>query len=282
MTSSLESTMPHARRSTDGSPLPIPLEAEHLSGGYGQRSIVQDVNLTIHQGEWLSLVGGNGSGKSTLLRLLSRILKPQQGVVHLDGKAIHRRSPQEVARSLAILPQQSLIPAGLTVRQLVGLGRSPHQQWWQWEYSEADHVQINQALTQTQLMAFGDRPVAQLSGGERQRAFLALALTQQPKVLILDEPTTFLDIHYQLELLELLKQLNQSQNLTIITVLHELNLAMRYSDRLAMVKNGQLFALGPPEAVITPENLRFGFAVEAVTLSTPIGLQICVLGPAQA
>ena len=274
--------MPHARRSTDGSPLPIPLEAEHLSGGYGQRSIVQDVNLTIHQGEWLSLVGGNGSGKSTLLRLLSRILKPQQGVVHLDGKAIHRRSPQEVARSLAILPQQSLIPAGLTVRQLVGLGRSPHQQWWQWEYSEADHVQINQALTQTQLMAFGDRPVAQLSGGERQRAFLALALTQQPKVLILDEPTTFLDIHYQLELLELLKQLNQSQNLTIITVLHELNLAMRYSDRLAMVKNGQLFALGPPEAVITPENLRFGFAVEAVTLSTPIGLQICVLGPAQA
>jgi len=259
----------------------IPLEADHLSGGYGQRSVVQDVNLTIHQGEWLSLVGGNGSGKSTLLRLLSRIIKPQQGLVRLDGKAIQRRSPQEVARSLAILPQQSLIPAGLTVRQLVGLGRSPHQHWWQWEYSEADHAQINQALAQTQLMPFADRPVAQLSGGERQRAFLALALAQQPKVLILDEPTTFLDIHYQLELLELLKQLNQSQNLTIITVLHELNLAMRYSDRLAMVKNGQLFALGPPETVMTPENLRFGFAVEAVTLSTPIGLQVCVLGPAQ-
>lgn len=277
MTSSMESTL----QPSDVMTRSIPLEANHLYGGYGQRAVVQDISLAIHQGEWLSLVGGNGSGKSTLLRLLSRIIKPQQGTVCLDGKAIQRRSPREVARSLAMLPQQSLIPGGLTVRQLVGLGRSPHQHWWQWEYSEADHTQINQALAQTQLIPFADRPVTQLSGGERQRAFLALALAQQAKVLILDEPTTFLDIHYQLELLELLKQLNQSQNLTIITVLHELNLAMRYSDRLAMVKNGQLFALGPPEAVITPDNLRFGFAVEAVTLSTPIGLQVCVLGPAQ-
>jgi iron complex transport system ATP-binding protein len=257
------------------------LEAEQLSGGYGQQAIVREVNLTIHQGEWLSLVGGNGSGKSTLLRLLSRIIQPQQGIVRLDGKVIQRRSPQDVARRLAILPQQSLIPAGLTVRQLVGLGRSPHQPWWRWEYSETDHALITEALTQTELLNFADRPVAQLSGGERQRAFLALALAQQAKVLILDEPTTFLDIHYQLELLELLKRLNQSQNLTIITVLHELNLAMRYSDRLALVKDGQLFALGPPEGVMTPENLRLGFAVEAVTLSTPVGLQVCVLGPAK-
>ncbi|ANV85938.1 iron ABC transporter ATP-binding protein (plasmid) [Picosynechococcus sp. PCC 7003] len=256
------------------------LEGEHLFGGYTKRSVVQDVNLTVHPGEWLTIVGGNGSGKSTLLRLLSRILKPQRGVVRLDGKAIQRRSPQEVARSLAILPQQSRIPMGLTVRQLVGLGRAPHQNWWQWEYSEADHVQIDQALAQTQLSQFAHRPVAQLSGGERQRAFLALALAQKPKILILDEPTTFLDIHYQLELLELLKQLNREQNLTIVTVLHELNLATRYSDRLAMVKDGKLFALGTPTAVMTPENLRFGFGVEAVTIPTPVGLQICVLGPA--
>ncbi|ANV89143.1 iron ABC transporter ATP-binding protein (plasmid) [Picosynechococcus sp. PCC 7117] len=257
----------------------MPLEAKHLAGGYGQRAVVQDVNLTIYQGEWLSLVGGNGSGKSTLLRLLSRILKPQGGVVRLDGKAIQRRSPQEVARSLAILPQQSRVPAGLTVRQLVGLGRAPHQNWWQWEYSEADQAQIDQALAQTQLSQFAHRPVMQLSGGERQRAFLALALAQKPKILILDEPTTFLDIHYQLELLELLKQLNRQQNLTIVTVLHELNLATRYSDRLAMIKDGKLFALGTPAAVMTPKNLRFGFGVEAVTIPTPVGLQICVLGP---
>ncbi|WP_030008109.1 ABC transporter ATP-binding protein [Picosynechococcus sp. NKBG042902] len=255
------------------------LEGEHLFGGYTKRSVVQDVNLTVHPGEWLTIVGGNGSGKSTLLRLLSRILKPQRGVVRLDGKAIQRRSPQEIARSLAILPQQSRIPMGLTVRQLVGLGRAPHQRWWQWEYSEADQAQIHQALAQTQLLPFADRPVAQLSGGERQRAFLALALAQKPKILILDEPTTFLDIHYQLELLELLKQLNRQQNLTIVTVLHELNLATRYSDRLAMIKDGKLFALGTPAAVITPENLRFGFGVEAVTMPTPVGLQVCVLGP---
>lgn len=275
----LPSHSPQAIAQPETSQRPL-LEAQQLTGGYGKTAIVQDINLTVRQGEWLSLVGANGSGKSTLLRLLSRILQPQQGLIRLDGKAIHKRSPRDVAKDLAILPQQSLIPAGLTVRQLVGLGRSPHQDWWQWELNQADQAQISWAIEQTQLTSYGDRPVAQLSGGERQRAFLALALAQDPKIIVLDEPTTFLDVHYQLELLELLKKLNHDQNLTVITVLHEINLATRYSDRIAMIKQGKLFALGSPDVVVTPDNLKIGFGVEAVTIDTPVGLQVCILSPA--
>ncbi|MCS6813408.1 MAG: ABC transporter ATP-binding protein [Cyanobacteria bacterium] len=255
------------------------LVAQGLTGGYFHQAIVHEIYLSLQSGEWLSLVGANGSGKSTLLRLLSRILAPQKGVVLLDGKAIHHQSPQTVARQLAILPQQSMVPAGLTVRQLVSLGRTPHQPWWQWELTAADHRHVDGAIAQTQLEAFQHRPVEQLSGGERQRAFLALALAQAPQVLLLDEPTTFLDMHYQLELLELLKKLNQQQNLSIITVLHDVNLAARYSDRIAMLRQGKLVAIGSPSDVITPDNLREGFGVEAMILTTPVGLQICLLPP---
>ncbi|GAB4341981.1 MAG: ABC transporter ATP-binding protein [Leptolyngbyaceae cyanobacterium] len=259
--------------------LPI-LDAQNLAGGYSAAlPIVRDIYLSLQTGEWLSLVGANGSGKSTLLRLLSRILLPQQGVVLLDGKAIHHQPMQAIARQLAILPQQPTLPAGLTVRQLVSLGRTPHQPWWQWELNADDRQSVEQAIAQTQLEQFSDRPVEQLSGGERQRAFLALTLAQNPKILLLDEPTTFLDLHHQLELLELLQDLNQHRQLTIITVLHDINLAIRYSDRIAMVKQGRLAAIGTPSAVITTDNLRQVFGVEAIPLDTPVGLQICLLSP---
>jgi iron complex transport system ATP-binding protein len=228
-------------------------------------------------GEWLSLVGANGSGKSTLLRLLSRILTPKHGAVLLDGKAIHQQPPRIVAQQLSLLPQQQVIPQGLTVEQLVALGRAPHQAWWQWEMSQLDQQKVRTAIEQTQLQNFGDRPVEELSGGERQRAFLALALAQEPKVLLLDEPTTYLDVHYQLELLELLRKLNQNQQMTIITVLHELNLAARYSDRIALLKDGCLNAIGSPNDVLTVDRLAEVFGIRAVILETPIGLQICPL-----
>lgn len=255
------------------------LESKHLFGGYSKQSIVKDVSLSLHKGEWLSLVGANGSGKSTLLRLFSRILTPQNGAVLLDGKAIHQQSAQSVARQLAILPQQQVVPSGLTVRQLVSLGRTPHQPWWQWDLSLEDREMVETAIAQTQLTEFSDRPVEQLSGGERQRAFLALTLAQDPQVLLLDEPTTFLDLHHQLELLELLKMLNHERQLSIVTVLHDINLAVRYSDRIAMLKKGEIVAIGTPDQAITPDNLRQVFDVEAVTIITPVGLQICLLSP---
>ena len=255
------------------------LEARNLVGGYGKQTILQNVSLSLHKGEWLSLVGANGSGKSTLLKLCSRILTPQTGGVLLDGKAIHQQPANVVARQLAILPQQQTIPSGLTVRQLVSLGRTPHQPWWQWELDAEDRQMVETAIAQTQLTELSDRPVEQLSGGERQRAFLALTLAQDPQVLLLDEPTTFLDLHHQLELLELLKTLNQERQLSIITVLHDINLAMRYSDRLAMLKHGEIKAIGRSADIITPENLRQVFDVEAVTIITPVGLQICLLSP---
>lgn len=251
-----------------------PLESHNLSGGYDQRPIVHGVNLAVEPGEWLCLVGANGSGKSTLLRLLSRVLKPQGGAVLLAGRAIHSLSPTQVARQLALLPQQQTLPEGLTVHQLVSLGRSPHQPWWQWDLDAEGQHQVNQALEWTEIAPYRDRPVAELSGGERQRAFLALALAQNPQVLLLDEPTTFLDIHYQLQLLELLKRLNRERSLSIITVLHDINLAARYCDRMAMLRQGCLWAIGPPAEVLTAENLREVFQVEVEIFATPFGQQV--------
>ncbi|NEQ22170.1 MAG: ABC transporter ATP-binding protein [Microcoleus sp. SIO2G3] len=204
------------------------LNIQNLTGGYGTIATIESIQLSVVAGEWLSILGPNGSGKSTLLKLIARLLSPQSGAVLLEGKEIHTQPARVVAQKLAVLPQQQVIPSGLTVRQLVSLGRSPHQPWWQWELDAQSSAKVEAALVQTQMQGYCDRPVEQLSGGERQRAFLALALAQDTRVLLLDEPTTYLDIRYQLELLELLKQLNQQQRLTLITVLHDVNLAARY------------------------------------------------------
>ena len=253
------------------------LAACDLQGGYGDKTIVEQVTLALHQGEWLSILGANGSGKSTLLRLLGRILMPQQGAVLLNGRDIHSLSPTEVARRLALLPQQQILPAGLSVYQLVSLGRSPHQPWWQWDLSADDHQHIEQALTWTDMVPCRHTPVSALSGGQRQRAFLALALAQQPQVLLLDEPTTYLDIHYQLQLLELLKELNGQTELAIVTVLHDINLAARYSDRLAFMRGGQLWAMGSVVDTLTPDVVNQVFDVDIAILDTPVGPQICPL-----
>ncbi len=252
------------------------LTSHNLSGGYNQQAVVTKINLNLQAGEWLSILGANGSGKSTLLKLLCRVIKPLQGKVLLDGKAIHQLPPHVVARKIAVLPQQQTIPNGLTVEQLVSLGRTPYQPWYQWDLNAKDRVFVDDALKQTQLDSLRQRPVTQLSGGERQRAFLALALAQDPEILLLDEPTTYLDINYQLQLLELLKQLNL-KGLTVVTVLHEINLAIRYSDRLALMKKGRLLTIGETTEVITTENLAQVFGVEVAILDTPVGKQICPL-----
>jgi iron complex transport system ATP-binding protein len=254
------------------------LEVQALTGGYLSRPVVRQISLSVQAGEWLSLVGANGSGKSTVLKLISRILQPQQGVVWLDGAMIHRQPSHVVAKHLALLPQQQAIPEGLTVRQLVSLGRSPHQPWWRWELSSEDWQQVDQALVETQLDDMGNRLVEWLSGGERQRAFLALALAQNPQVLLLDEPTTYLDLRYQLQLLELLKHLNR-QGLAIVTVLHDINLAARYSHQIGMMVQGTLWAMGTPASVLVRENLAKVFGIEATISQTAVGIQICPVAP---
>ncbi|MEL6929142.1 MAG: ABC transporter ATP-binding protein [Cyanobacteria bacterium J06600_6] len=252
------------------------LSSHNLSGGYSDRLVIKDIDLDLEQGEWLSILGANGSGKSTLLKLLCRLIDPVKGKVLLDGKSIHQLPPQSVARQMAILPQQQTVPNGLTVEQLVSLGRTPYQSWYNWELNLQDKSFVAKALVQTQLESLKHRMVTQLSGGERQRAFLALALAQDPQILLLDEPTTYLDINYQLQLLELLKTLNR-QGLTIVTVLHEINLAVRYSDRLALLKQGQLYTVGETAAVLTPENLAEVFGLRVAIIDTPVGKQICPL-----
>jgi iron complex transport system ATP-binding protein len=243
-----------------------------VTGGYGKGSVVRSLDLSIRRGEWLSIIGANGSGKSTFLKLISRLLAPQSGVVLLNGRNIHSQSVRAVAQELALLPQQTVIPQGITVAQLVSLGRNPYQPWWQWELDREGKNKVREALSQTQLLEFGDRPVESLSGGERQRAFLALALAQSPQVLLLDEPTTFLDLRYQLELLELLKELNRTQALTVVTVLHDMNLAARYSDRVAVMCSGQLLGVGTPSEVLTPPMIAeaFGLWVEVMAIRDTI------------
>jgi iron complex transport system ATP-binding protein len=254
------------------------LQVEDLSGGYGSRTVVRQVSFSLQPGEWLSIVGPNGSGKSTLLRLLSRVLIPQAGRVVLNGRDLHRQlTPQQAERQLSLLTQQPQIPVGLTVRQLVSLGRSPHQPWWAWQLTRADRQRVEWALEQTGLGSLALRRVETLSGGERQRAFLALALVQEPQVLLLDEPTTFLDLRHQLELLELLQRLQQEQGLTVVTVLHDLNLAIRYSRRVALLGSGQLQALGAPQEVLTPDRVRQVFGLEVEWMPTPVGPQLCPL-----
>jgi iron complex transport system ATP-binding protein len=255
---------------------PPVLVAQRVSGGYQDRAIVREVSLTLEAGEWLSLIGANGSGKSTLLRLLGRLLVPQGGQIVLEGKPIAEFSACDLAQVVAVQSQEPpMIPEELTVRQLVSLGRSPHRPWWQWTENAADRDMVEAAIVDTDLTHLADRPVAQLSGGERQRAFLALALAQNPRVLLLDEPTTFLDVRYQLELLELLARLNRDRGLSIITVLHELDLAARYSHRLVLIQEGRAIEVGSPATVLTPENLRCAFGIEAIVLSTPVGLKVC-------
>lgn len=253
------------------------LQTIGLQGGYGNSVVLEDVNLQMQRGEWLTILGPNGSGKSTLLKLLSRVLTPKGGVVLLDGKSIHTEPAHLVAQRLALLPQAPPLPEGLTVKQMVSLGRHPYQSWWQWELDGEGKSKVAAALYQTNLLSLQDRPVEQLSGGQKQRAFLALALAQDTDILLLDEPTTFLDIHYQLEILDLLRSLQTSRQLTIVMVLHDINLAMRYSDRVALMHQGKLYALGSVDTVLTRENIKTVFAIDSVCMDTPIGKQIVIL-----
>lgn len=252
------------------------LQAKNLSLAYaGGTNVVHELNLTIHPGTITALVGPNGCGKSTLLRGLSRLLKPTSGTVYLDGANIHTMKAKELARQLGILPQAPTAPEGLTVHELVEQGRYPHQSWFN-QWNADDERIVAQALDQTNLSLFADRAVDTLSGGQRQRAWIALALAQQTEVLLLDEPTTYLDLAHQIDVLDLLAELNE-RGRTIVMVLHDLNQAARYADTIVALRGGQIVAHGSPDQVIVPENILQVFGLEAEVVRDPVtGTPLCI------
>ncbi len=254
------------------------LEARRLTLGYGREIIIHDLNLVIPPGKITVLVGPNGCGKSTLLKGLGRLLKPRGGEVYLDGRAIAQQSTKAIARQLGLLPQSPTAPEGLTVRELVAQGRYPYQSWLQ-HWSVDDEEAVNRALAITEMEELGDRPLDSLSGGQRQRAWIAMTLAQETDILLLDEPTTFLDLAHQVEVLDLLDELNQQQGCTVVMVLHDLNQACRHADYLVALRDGYIYAYGSPTSVMTEAMVQdvFGLASKIVTdpiTETPMCLPI--------
>lgn len=245
------------------------LSAESLSLGYGERTVVDDLSLAVPDGAITVVVGANACGKSTLLRGLARLLRPTAGRAVLDGRAIHQMPTKEVARILGLLPQTAVAPEGVTVVDLVARGRHPHTGLWK-RWSDEDDRAVAEALRLTGTLALARRSVDELSGGQRQRVWVAMALAQQTDLLLLDEPTTFLDLAHQVELLDVLADLNATRGTTIVMVLHELNLAARYADHLVAMKDGRLVAEGPPDEVVTEALVREVFGLEARVIPDPV------------
>ncbi len=252
------------------------ISTKSLTLGYDETTIVKDLNLQVPKGEITVFIGGNGCGKSTLLRSMARLLKPKNGNVLLHGKDVNQISPKEVAKKMAILPQSPVAPEGLTVYQLVKQGRYPHQSWFK-QWTKEDEEKVANALRVTRLTNFKDRSIDELSGGQRQRAWIAMTLAQDTEIILLDEPTTYLDLTHQVEILDLLFELNEREKRTIIMVLHDINLACRYAHNLVALKDGNVYAQGKPEKVITRELLRHVFEMECEISKDPLfGTPLCI------
>jgi iron complex transport system ATP-binding protein len=262
--------------STDGDgsgparPTPAPrLRAEHVRLAYDDRVVVDDLSFDVPSGAITVIVGPNACGKSTLLRALARLLTPTAGTVLLDGEQIRRMPTRVVAQRLGILPQQPIAPDGITVADLVGRGRHPHQHFFR-QWSTDDEAIVTEAMEMTGTIELAERSVDELSGGQRQRAWIAMALAQGTEILLLDEPTTFLDLTHQVEVLDLLTELNDRSERTIVCVLHDLNLACRYADHLVTMKDGRIVAEGPPGEVITEASVLEVFDLEAKVIDDPV------------
>lgn len=252
------------------------IETKELTLSYGESIIIEEMDLLIPKGEITVFIGGNGCGKSTLLRSIARLLKPKTGAVYLEGTAIANMSTKDVAKQMAILPQSSVAPEGLTVLQLVKQGRYPHQTWLK-QWTEEDEKKVNDALKATGIEDLKDRAVDSLSGGQRQRAWIAMTLAQDTEIILLDEPTTYLDMAHQIEILDLLFDLNEKENRTIVMVLHDLNLACRYAHNIVAIKNKEIFAQGKPENVINSILVEKVFGMECEVTKDPLfGTPMCI------
>lgn len=245
------------------------LRARGLHLAYDNRLVVEDLDLVIPSGRITAIVGANACGKSTLLRALARLLAPRQGVVELDGRALRSLPTRELAQRLGILPQTPVAPEGLTVIDLVSRGRSPHQTWWR-QWSKADELAVHEALAATDMTELADRAVDELSGGQRQRAWIAMAVAQGTPVLLLDEPTTYLDLAHQIDVLDLVTDLNRREHRTVVMVLHDLNQACRYADHVIAMKAGRIAAEGTPAEVITAETVEDVFDLRCQVTTDPV------------
>ncbi|GAY74760.1 ABC transporter ATP-binding protein [Sporolactobacillus inulinus] len=251
------------------------LHTEELDIAYGDKLIVDHLTIDLPEGKITALVGANGSGKSTILRTMARLMRPKGGSVLLDGRSIHKQPTRQVAKQLAILPQNPIAPGGVTVRELISYGRYPHQKGMQ--LSEIDRQAIQWAIRATGLDSFADRAVDSLSGGQRQRAWIAMAIAQETDWLFLDEPTTFLDMTYQLDILKLIRRLNRQEQRSVVMVVHDLNHAIRFADHMIVIKSGKVICEGAPRNVVTEQVLEQAFGVKSdIFIDQRTQLPLCV------
>lgn len=246
------------------------LAAHQLRLGYGDRIVVDGLDLELRTGSITTIIGPNGCGKSTLLRALGRLLKPRAGQVTLDGVDVASLRTREVARVLSMLPQAPVSPEGLTVADLVARGRHPHQRWFR-QWSSDDESTVDDALAETGVADLADRAVDELSGGQRQRVWISMSLAQGTDLLLLDEPTTYLDLAHAMEVMDLVERLRTDLGRTIVMVLHDLNMAARYSDRLIVMKDGAIVRQGPPRDVLDADMLLDVFGLNALVIDDPVG-----------
>jgi iron complex transport system ATP-binding protein len=244
------------------------LAARSVTLRYENRLVSEGLSVAIPEGAFTVIIGANACGKSTLLKALSRLLKPTSGHVHLDGQAIDDLPARDVARRLGLLPQGASAPSGITVADLVARGRYPHQSFFR-QWSRADALAVEHAMQATHIAALSDRPVDELSGGQRQRVWIAMVLAQATPTLLLDEPTTYLDITHQIELLDLMARLN-AEGRTIIAVLHDLNQACRYATHLVAMKDGAIVASGAPREIVTEDLVFQVFGLRSVIIEDPV------------
>ncbi|KQS58576.1 cobalamin/Fe3+-siderophore ABC transporter ATP-binding protein [Geodermatophilus sp. Leaf369] len=264
----MTAVLAHPELGTEATPR-VRLAAEQVRLAYGENVVVDSLDLDLVDGSFTAIVGPNGCGKSTLLRALGRLLRPTSGQVVLDGKPIAKTPTRDVARVLGLLPQTPIAPEGLTVADLVARGRHPHQSWLR-QWSRDDEAVVAEALRWTDMLDLADRPVDALSGGQRQRAWISMALAQGTDLLLLDEPTTYLDLSHQIDVLELVARLHAERGRTVAVVLHDLNLAARYAQRLVAMKDGVLVASGTPAEVLTEQLLDEVFDLEARVIEDPV------------
>ena len=247
---------------------------KNFSAGYSKKKVIEEISFKVKKNEWIGIIGSNGSGKSTLLKGILQFIPTLSGDVSFEEKSLKNLSRKNLSRLIAYLPQKLNNNLNITVKDLISLGRSPYKKFWDFNFNERDLNVIDDALEIMDLNELKDKFINELSGGQSQRAFLAMIIAQNSKVLLLDEPTTFLDINYQIKLLESLRKLLQIKNISIITVLHDINLAARFCDRIAILKEGRLVDINTPNKVLNIENFKIGFEINSHIINTPVGLQV--------